>query len=110
MQRTLTTSIMRPHQPPNKPRHTTTEHHPPQPLRLHSRKAQLRKQESGTAVRAPRGLEGLDGDVGGGGYAGVAEGGAGVVEEDGGVGEGVCDLGVEAADLISHIRIPPEAR
>lgn len=97
MHRALARRVMRAHHPAREARHGRTEDHAPERRGLHRGETQLRQQERGPAVRAPRGLEVLDGDVLDGFDAAFAEGEARVVEEDGGMAHGVHDGGVEVS-------------
>lgn len=71
----------------------------PQTFLLHCRDTQLGQQKGRVAVRAPRLLEVVYGDVGDGLDAGFAERGAGVVEEDCRLAESGCHSGVETVNL-----------
>ena len=91
--------VMRPHDTACEAGNTTAEDHSSPACLLHGRNTELRQQKGRPAVRAPCLLEVVDGDVGDGLDAGLAEGGACIVEEDRGRSESGFYGGVETADL-----------
>ena len=95
MRRALTARVVRSHHPASEPGYTTAENHPAEPLLDHFRKAQLREEIRGPAIRAPGKLEIFNGDFVEGLDAGF-QGEASVVEEDGRVAHCCDDFGVQA--------------
>lgn len=90
---------MRPNYTTSEACNTTAENHSSPAHLLHGWDTQLRQQKRRPTVRAPRIFKVLDGNVRDGLDARFAQGGAGVVEEDGWRPETGCHGGVEFADL-----------
>ena len=103
--RSISIRIMRPYNTAREASNTTAEDHSSPALRLHGRHTQLRQEECRPTISAPCILEIVDGNICNGLDPGFAEGGAGVVEENGGCPEGGRDCGVEAADLDRKRRV-----
>jgi len=91
--------IMWTHDTAREARNTTAEDHSSPAFLLHCRDTQLGQQKGRAAVRAPRLLEVVYGDVGDGLDAGFAERGTGVVEENCRLAESGCHSGVETVNL-----------
>jgi hypothetical protein len=100
---------MRSHDATGKGCNTTAEDHASPASLLHCRDAELREQKGRAAVCAPCLLEVVDGDVGDGLDARIAERGAGVVEEDHRCAESGCYRAVEPVDLKKSKCIGEEA-